>query len=129
MKKILLSLSLAVLLFILPGYTYSQNNTKLSGMVSDSSKPLGLVTVRLFKKNNATPLQTSLSKDNGSFQLNKPDTGNYILSFTHTGFTEKRIPVTVTSQPGNLQLDPVQLSKATGLLKEVVVTAQRPLVE
>ena len=30
---------------------------------------------------------------------------------------------------GDMQIDPVQLSKATGLLKEVTVTAQRPMVE
>ena len=98
-------------------------------MVSDSSKPLALVTVRIFKKINTPPLQTTLSKENGSFQFNKPDTGTYVLSFTHTGFSEKRINITVASQPGDLQIDPVQLSRATGTLKEVVVTAQRPMVE
>ena len=30
---------------------------------------------------------------------------------------------------GDMQIDPVQLSKATGLLKEVTVTPQRPMVE
>jgi outer membrane receptor protein involved in Fe transport len=134
MRKFLLFTSLATVLFILPAYTFSQNKSddhrmKLSGTVSDSSKPVALVTVRLFKKNNGAPLQTTLSKDNGNFQLNKPDTGNYILSFTHTGFAEKKIPVTVSSQAGDIQIDPVQLSKTSGLLKEVVVTAQRPLIE
>jgi len=129
MRKLYLLFPLIAILFILPSIAFSQNRAKLSGTVSDSTKPIGLVTVRLFKNINAAPLQTILSKDNGSYQFNKPDTGNYILSFTHTGFTEKRIPVKVTSQAGDLQIDPVQLSRASGLLKEVVVTAQRPLVE
>ena len=129
MRKFLLTALLPVILSILPGYAFSQAKVKLSGIVSDSSKPLALVTVRIFKKNNSTPLQTTLSKENGSFQFNKPDTGNYILSFTHSGYAEKRIPVTVASQPGDMQIDPVQLSRATGMLKEVVVTTQRPLVE
>src|SRR4026209_2843439 len=129
MRKFLLSVLLPVTVFILPISVFSQTKAKLSGMVSDSTKPLDLVTVRLYKKINAAPLQTTLSKESGSFQFNKPDTGNYILSFTHTGFAEKRINITVTSQPGDMQIDPVQLSRATGLLKEVVVTAQRPLVE
>lgn len=98
-------------------------------MVSDSSKPMSLVTVRLFKKNNTAPLQTTFSKENGSFQLNKPDTGNYILSFTHTGFAEKQINIMVPSKTGDMQIDPVQLGRATGLLKEVVVSAQRPMME
>ncbi|HEV8284441.1 MAG TPA: outer membrane beta-barrel protein [Chitinophagaceae bacterium] len=129
MRKFLLFALLSAILIILPGYVFSQIKMKLSGIVSDSSKPLALVTVRIFKKNNPAPLQTTLSKENGSFQFNKPDTGNYILSFTHTGFAEKRININVASQPGDMQIDPVQLSRATGILKEVVVSAQRPLVE
>ena len=102
MRNLLLFSLLITFLFAFPPYLFSQTKKKISGTVSDSSKPLPLVTVRLLKVNNATPLQTILSKDDGSFQLNKPDTGNYILSFTHTGFEEKKIPVTVGSQQGDM---------------------------
>ena len=129
MRKLLLCVLLPALLFLLPGHVFSQTKIKLSGTVSDSTKPLSLVTVRLFKKMNQPALQTTLSKENGGFQLNKPDTGNYILSFTHTGFAEKQITITVAPTAGDMQIDPVQLSKATGMLKEVTVTAQRPMVE
>jgi len=114
---------------MLPGYAFSQTKMKLSGTVSDSSRPLSLATVRMFKKNNQTPLQITVSKENGSFQFNKVDTGSYVLSFTHTGYAEKRINVTVGVQPEDIQIDPVLLSTATGVLKEVTVTSQRPLVE
>src|SRR5258705_4235509 len=126
MRIFLLSTLLIILLSSFPGYVFSQTKMKISGTVSDSSKPLPLVTVRLLKINNTTPLQTTLSKDNGSFQLNKPDTGNYILSFTHTGFDEKKMTISVGSQQGDMQIAPVQLSRLAGGLKEVVVTSQRP---
>ena len=129
MRKFLVMLSLLSVLSIVPASVFSQSKSKLSGTVSDSTKPLSLVTVRLFKKINAAPLQTTITKDNGSFQLNKPDTGNYILSFTHTGFAERQIPLTVGSQAGDVQIDPVRLSRASGVLQGVTVTAQRPLVE
>ncbi|MES1219818.1 MAG: outer membrane beta-barrel protein [Bacteroidota bacterium] len=129
MSKFLLSFILPVILLIHPVCVFAQSKMKLSGTVSDSSKPLALVTVRLFKKDNTVPLQTTLSKENGSFQLNKPDTGYYVLSFTHTGFEEKRLDIAVTLQPGDIVTDPVQLSSATGVLKTVTVKAQRPLVE
>jgi outer membrane receptor protein involved in Fe transport len=129
MRKFLVSTLLSSVLFTLPGYVFSQTKLKLSGIVSDSTKPLALVTVRIYKKNGQLPLQTTLSKDNGGYQFNKPDTGNYILSFTHTGFTEKRINITVASQSADMQIDPVQLSRSTGILKEVVVNSQRPMVE
>jgi outer membrane receptor protein involved in Fe transport len=129
MKRILLSILLPAALFALPGFVHAQTKMKLSGTVSDSTKPLAFVTVRIFKKDNPTVLQTTLSKENGSFQLSKPDTGNYTLSFTHTGFAEKQIQLAVVSAAGDMQVEPVQLSKATGVLKEVVVRSRRPMIE
>jgi outer membrane receptor protein involved in Fe transport len=129
MKRVLLTAFLPAVLFLLPGYAFSQTKMKLSGTVSDSSKPLAFATIRIFKKNNTAPLQTTLSKENGSYELNKPDTGNYVLSFTHTGFAEKRVEIAVVSKTGDMQIDPVQLSGTTGILKEVVVKSQRPMVE
>src|SRR5678810_865238 len=118
MRTSLSSILLITFLFAFPGYLFSQTKMKISGTVSDSSKPLPLVTVRLFKINGTSALETTVSKDNGSFQLNKPDTGNYVLSFTHTGFEEKKIPVTVGSQQGDMQVELVQLSRLAGVLKE-----------
>jgi len=129
MRRFLLSILLPAFLLALPGHVFSQAKAQMTGIVSDSSKPLSLVTVRMLKKPNQPPLQTTLSKENGSFRLNKPDTGSYILSFTHTGFTEIQINIAVTSRTGDMQIEPVQLSRATGMLKEVVVSVQRPMVE
>src|SRR4029079_13256089 len=129
MRIFLLSPLVMIFLFVLPEHVFAQTKLKISGTVSDSSKPLPLVTVRLFKINNTTALQTTLSKDNGSFQLDKPDTGNYIVSFTHTGFAEKKMTITVSPKAGDIQIEPVQLSRLTGVLKEVVVTSQRLLIE
>ncbi len=130
MKKYLLLYSLLLLAALLPHLAFSQSAMKLWGTVSDSSRPLALVTVRLFKKINLqTPLQTTLSKDNGRFQLKKPDTGNYILVFTHSGYIEKQVAVSVTSSTDDQQIEPVQLTKASGMLNEVVVKSQRPMIE
>ena len=119
---------LHALLLILPGSLFAQTRVTLSGSVADSSKPLSLVTVRIFKPNSATPFQTTLSKENGSYQLTKVDTGNYTLAFSHTGFTEKKLDINV--KPGaEMQIDAVQLSRSTGTMNEVVVKTQRPLVE
>jgi len=129
MRKFLLSALLPAVLLILPGYAFSQTKMKLSGTVLDGSKPLALATVRIFKINNASPLQTTLSKEDGNYQFNKPDTGSYSLSFTHTGFTEQRVTIVVPSKAGDMQIDPIPLSRGTGTLKEVIVNSQRPMVE
>ncbi|MEO6732945.1 MAG: outer membrane beta-barrel protein [Ferruginibacter sp.] len=114
----------------MPGWAYSQTKGSLSGTIVDSGKkPLSLATVRLFKQNNLqAPLQTTLSKENGSFEFNKVDSGNYILAFTHTGFAEKKQSIEV--KPGiDTKIDQIELTKAMGTLNEVVVKTQRPLVE
>jgi len=129
MRK-LLFYSVVVLAMITPtAYAFSQNRASLSGMVTDSSKKtLSFVTVRIFKQNNKTPLQTTLSAESGVFHLNNPGEGNYILLFTHTGFAEKKQEITVNT--GNdMQIVPIELSPATSTLKEVVVKSIRPLVE
>lgn len=118
-----------ILLLSSPVMLFAQGKNKLTGTVSDSTKSLPFVTVRLFKKANQPALQTALTNESGKFQLNKPDTGSYILSFSHTGFEEKRFPISITNSTGDMTIDPVKLSKATGTLKEVVVTAQRPMIE
>ena len=116
-------------LYLLPIMAVAQSRMKLTGTVSDSSKPLALVTVRLFQANKPDPLQTAISKDNGNFELVKPASGNYSLSFTHTGFAEKRMTITVAAGAGNMQIDPVRLSRQSQTLGEVVVKSQRPLIE
>src|SRR5688572_25431742 len=60
MKKLFLFVLFPAILVILPGLAFSQTIMKLSGTVSDSSKSLAFVTVRIFKNNNTKPLQTTL---------------------------------------------------------------------
>ncbi|MES2776907.1 MAG: outer membrane beta-barrel protein [Bacteroidota bacterium] len=129
MRRFLLySLVLASIFISLAAY--SQGTAKLSGTVTDSSrKPLPFVTVRFFKANSLqTPLKTVLSAVGGTYEFNKIDSGNYIVSFTHTGFAQQQQNIKV--EPGAvLQLEPVVLGAAIGTLKDVVVKATRPLVE
>lgn len=121
--------SLLIGLFILPGFVFAQAKFKITGTVSDSTKPIAFTTVRLFKDSQQPVLQTVLTNDKGQFELNRPDTGSYLLSFTHTGFAEKQIPIVVTAEAGNMSIDAVQFSRETGTLGEVVVRSKRPLVE
>lgn len=130
MSRLLFYTAIIATMLILPGYSYAQITGNVYGTVIDSSrKPLSLVTVRFFKQNNLQmPLQTTLSKEDGAFQFNKVDTGTYILTFTHTGFAEKKQNIVVTTGVEK-QIDPVLLLRVTGTLKEVLVKTQRPLVE
>ena len=130
MGRLLFYSGIFAVMFIIPECGYSQVLGRILGTVADSSrKPLPFVTVRFFKPADLkTPLQTTLSATDGSFQFNKVDTGNYLLSFTHTGFAERKQAI-VVKQGIDLKIDQVSLFKANGTLTEVVVKTQRPLVE
>lgn len=129
MRKPLFYLLIVLAIITPAAYTFTQTKGSLSGMVADSSKkPLSFVTVRLFKQNDATPLQTVVSAESGVFNLNNPGLGTYALSFTHTGFAEKKQDITVNTN-GDMKIDVVELSPTTGTLNEVVVKTSRPLIE
>ena len=129
MRRLLFYTVIVLAMLIPTAWSFSQSKASLSGIVKDSSKkPLSFVTIRIFKQNTTTPLQTTLSNESGAFHFNKPGEGNYTLTFTHTGFVEKKQDITV-KPGGDMQMDAVELLAATGTLKEVVVKAQRPLVE
>ncbi len=110
---------------------YAQPKAALKGVVTDSTKkPVSYVTIRLLsKKSPGQPVQSTYSKEDGSFSLNKLDTGAYMLVFLHTSYTEKKQPVRIQQPGDHLDLKEIQLSAATGKLQDVTVTAQRPLIE
>lgn len=130
MRKVLFFVVMITALATSPALVHSQTKSKVSGIVVDSAqRPLNLVTIRLFKSDNLQrALHTTLSKENGAFEFDKIDSGNYKLTFTHTGFAEKQEYIKLI--PGiDKQVEPVQLFKLTATMKEIVVKAQRPLVE
>ncbi len=128
MKQLLLVLCCTGITFPAAWKAVCSNKIETHRYCFDSIKPLSLVTVRVLPLNNSVALQTVLSNEKGNYQLNKPDTGNYILSFTHTGFAEKQINILVVAG-GDMVVDAVILNRSTGVLGEVVVKAQRPMVE
>src|SRR5258706_1106452 len=129
MRRLLFYTIVALATLIPTAYTFAQTKTSLLGTVTDSSKkPISFATVRIFKQNSATPLQTTLSNEDGAFHFNNPGEGSYTLTFSHTGFVEKKQDITV-KRGVDMQIDAVELSATKGTLKEVVVKTQRPLVE
>jgi 5-hydroxyisourate hydrolase-like protein (transthyretin family) len=97
MKRLLFCISIISAMAVVPQYGFSQATGKLSGTIMDSSKkPLPFVTVRFFKQNNLqAALQTTLTNESGAFKFSKVDSGNYMLTFTHSGFVEKKQNITV----------------------------------
>lgn len=132
MKKIVLYGSALLLLQVLVVVTaVAQGKATLSGFVSDSTaqKPLQYANAELYKGAvTGQPLKVTFTNDKGKFSFTKLDTGNYVISVSHTGFLEKQQTIVVNGNEA-IELQPFSLLSSNGAMQGVVVTAKKPLVE
>ncbi|MDP4261243.1 MAG: TonB-dependent receptor [Bacteroidota bacterium] len=104
------SMILVIFLLCISPFSFSQNNFKVSGKVTDEAgKPLAGVTVRVKGKTTATA-----TKPDGSFEINAPSE-NATLVFSSIGFAEQEVPLNKRNQ--------VEITMATAVtsLQDVVV--------
>jgi hypothetical protein len=127
MKKITL---LVALLYCIT--CQAQNSAiTIKGTVIDSVKnePLGFVTVILKDAATKQPVKTVLTKDNGTFTLINLNSKAYLLSFAYVSFTGKTIAIVAGNDKSVIELGKISLSPSNSQLKEVSVTADRPVLK
>lgn len=102
---------------------------QVSGYVKDAQgTPVSAATVSLLKASDSSVVKLAVSKESGFYIFSGIKTGNYRVSVTHVGFNRfVSAPVAVTD--GDITVPDLQLSKASGDMKGIVVTAQKPVVE
>ena len=129
MKNYLLSL----LLFITGITVYAQQSSSIavSGQIVDSlsREPVLYANVKIFHEQQKTnPMKVVASDENGNFSIELKDPGNYILAVEYIG--KKPVYKPFSAETGqNIDMGKVEMSENTQLLKEITVTAQRPLVK
>jgi hypothetical protein len=102
---------------------------QVSGLVKDpQGKGLEKSTVSLLKAKDSSIVKLVVTSDNGRYTVNASQSGTYIVSASFVGYS------TVYSQPFELSgsgvaVPDLTISKLTGNLREVVVTAQKPMIE
>jgi ferric enterobactin receptor len=131
MKKIKYILSLLVL-FVALAPAFAQTaapDHSIKGMVKDSvtQKAADFITISL--KNPAKQaIKSVLTKEDGSFSLEKIASGKYTVTVFSIGYTTKILSVDLTSAKqvdlGTILIKPESTSLAT-----VTITADRPLVK
>ncbi len=100
----------------------------IKGSVADSAsqQPLDFVTVALRSGNNE-PLKSVISGDNGIFLFSGIKAGKYLVNIISVGYKTRSIPVEL-DQRSELDLGVIYLAATNSQLKEVVVTAERPII-
>ncbi len=101
----------------------------VKGSVSDSltGKPLSYVTVVLQDAKTKQALKSILSKDDGNFEISAAPNKDYLLVLAFTGYENKTI--SIKNERTTLNLGNISLSASSKQLKEVTVTAQRPVMK
>jgi hypothetical protein len=100
----------------------------VKGIVIDSTanQPLGYVTVALQDSSTNKPLKSNLTKEDGTFELNVPFGKSYKLVLAFVGYTTKI--VFLKGSQNIFDCGKIMMQTATNQLKDVVITAVKPLM-
>ncbi|GAB3919457.1 outer membrane beta-barrel protein [Mucilaginibacter boryungensis] len=127
MKKFLLSL----LFLLFTGLLFAQQPVKaitVKGTVIDSAtnKSLGFVTISLSDAATKQPVKSSLTKDEGTFEVKNLAPKPYTLSLVYVGYKTKTLAV---KGDADFDVGKIVLSPSNSQLKEVSVSALKPLMK
>ncbi|MBO9566150.1 MAG: outer membrane beta-barrel protein [Niastella sp.] len=109
-----------------------QSGKSINGQVKDiQNEPVAGATLQLRKASDSAIVQTKTARDNGRFEFTNLPQGIYLLTITATG-TQRytSAPLTLEGDRNQLVLPAIILMpQKKADLKEVVVTARKPLLE
>ncbi|MGN6214815.1 outer membrane beta-barrel protein [Parafilimonas sp.] len=124
MKKILSILSALILLSLT---TFAQN---IKGVVKDADgKTLSNASISLLNAKDSSVVKIAVTNTAGQYQFQNIKEGKYLTNTTFIGYAASYSPVFEVAGSGDVNLTAVSLSKANNDLKDVVVTARKPIVE
>jgi len=105
----------------------------INGHVADSTtqQPLGMASLSVRNNINGKQISATLSATDGRFQLLQIPTGSYRLEITLVGYQSKTVllPDSLFAGSDTINAGQLWLHPVAGNLKEVVVTATRPLIK
>lgn len=121
-----ITLLLAIIIGI-SAYAQPPKAKTIKGTVIDSLKngPVSFVTVTLLNAANDQQIRSSLTKDDGSFEISANAGSAYKLAFTFIGFRNKVISVPADKT----DMGKVLLAGSGKQLNEVSITAAKPIVK
>lgn len=127
MKK-LFALAAAVLTFTYAGF--AQTNSRVKGEVKDESqKPLQGITVSLLRSKDSSLVKAAITDKSGGYLFESVKDGSYLLGITAVGYQKSFSQVVDVKEGSDLSIPVFSLAPEAKGLKEVTVTARKPLFE
>ncbi|HEV7620524.1 MAG TPA: outer membrane beta-barrel protein, partial [Flavisolibacter sp.] len=105
------------------------NAQQISGHIKDGQgSPVAGSTITLLKSSDSSIVKLGISVENGAFSFSNIRNGKYRIKATHIGY----LPIGSASfdlTGDSVKIPDLLLNKESGNLKNITVTAQRPIVE
>ena len=106
------------------------NAQQITGIVRDPlGKPVNSSTVSLLNAKDSSVFRLAVTNGEGHYSFNNIKSGHYVVSASHVGYAPVYSKLVEVSGPGDVNVPALEITKSTGNLKEVVVTAKKPMIE
>lgn len=132
MKKLLFTIIMFCTVFALRAQVTADKGA-IKGIVIDSAKnsAMGYATVSVSDAETKLPVKSSLTKENGNFELSGLPLKKYVLTVVSVGYQTKTIASIdlKLAEGGTMNLSRILLSASTSQLNEVKITSTKPLVK
>lgn len=123
--------ALLSVLLLTSAQSKAQNPAQIYGKVTDASgQPVNAATVALLRGKDSSLIKSEVTDPNGSYEINFYNLGSYLLSITASGYEPAFSKIiTVEASGQKMEAPIIKLQPRVGKLKEVVVTAKKPMIE
>jgi iron complex outermembrane receptor protein len=103
---------------------------QITGVVKDQQgKGLEKSTVSLLNAKDSSVVKLATANADGRYTFSSPKAGNYLVTATYVGYQASFSAPFEVSGSGDVTVPEMVISKISGNLKEVTVTAKKPMVE
>ncbi|TAD99799.1 MAG: hypothetical protein EAZ97_07795 [Bacteroidetes bacterium] len=111
--------------------TWAQDKIgSITGKVLDeNAESVVSANILLLKVKDSSLVRGAVSNLEGIFEINGIDNGNYLLSVRMVGYDNYFVALTVSSEKSKIELGEIKINPSSMMLKEVGVTAARPMME
>ena len=98
-------------------------------VVTDTvGEPLPYATYRIFQDKNNKPVVSNTTDVNGAIRQSIASPGSYRLVVSYVGMADADVPFEVSEKNSKVDLGEITMHDASNVLRDVTVTAQKPLV-
>ena len=106
----------------------SSQTSQIKGTVSGSDELLAFATIMLKNASDSALIKAEVTDENGQFRFTELNQGVYFIEASYVGYQTYQSS-TLTVKQDILVLEPITLNSVSAALAEVVVVAEKPIIE